>query len=213
MKEYGARSAFMGYRGYPAAICVSVNDEVVHGVPGARRIAIGDVVSIDVGVEVDGFLGDNATTVAVGVTDPRVLALVETARKALRAGLEMAVEGKRLSDVSHAIEETAVCAGFSVVREFVGHGIGRRLHEDPQVPNFGAPGRGPVLKQGMTLAIEPMLSMGESKVRVGKDGWTVTTVDGSYAAHMEHTVAVGKRRADILTPSRVVFRGTEDGTE
>jgi len=205
LRERGARSAFLGYRGYPSAICVSVNEEVVHGIPGRRRIGIGDVVSLDVGVEVDGFVGDTAGTVAVGVTDPKVLMLLETARRALRAGLEKAVAGRRLSDVSNAIETTAVEAGFSVVRDFVGHGIGRRLHEEPEIPNFGPPGKGPVLRKGMTLAIEPMLCIGDGRVRVGADGWTVATADGSFAAHMEHTVVVGRRRPEILTPSAVVF--------
>jgi methionyl aminopeptidase len=205
LKARGARSAFLGYRGYPSAICVSVNEEVVHGIPGRRRIGIGDVVSLDVGVEVDGFVGDTAGTVAVGVTDPKVLMLLDTARRALRAGMGKAVAGGRLSDVSHAIESTAVEAGFSVVRDFVGHGIGRRLHEEPEIPNFGPAGRGPVLRKGMTLAIEPMLCIGDGRVKVGADGWTVATADGSFAAHMEHTVVVGRRQPEILTPSAVVF--------
>jgi methionyl aminopeptidase len=203
--EHGAKSAFLGYRGYPSVICVSVNDEVVHGIPGKRRIGIGDVVSLDVGVELGGFVGDTAGTVTVGVTDPRVLALVDNARQALKAGLKMAVAGRRLSDVSHAIESVVLAGGFSVVRDFVGHGIGRKLHEDPQIPNFGPPGKGPVLRRGMTLAIEPMVSMGGAEVDVGADGWTVTTRDGSHAAHMEHTIAVGADRAEILTPSPLVF--------
>jgi methionyl aminopeptidase len=163
------------------------------------------VVSLDVGVEVDGFVGDTAGTVAVGVTDPKVLMLLDTARRALRAGMGKAVAGGRLSDVSHAIESTAVEAGFSVVRDFVGHGIGRRLHEEPEIPNFGPAGRGPVLRKGMTLAIEPMLCIGDGRVKVGADGWTVATADGSFAAHMEHTVVVGRRQPEILTPSAVVF--------
>lgn len=205
MDERGSKSAFLGYRGYPAAICVSVNDEVVHGLPGPRKIGIGDVVSLDVGVEYDGFLGDTAATVSVGVTDSGVLRLLEVTRMALRAAVEQAVDGRRVSDISNAVEKTASAAGFSVVREFVGHGIGSRLHEEPQVPNFGPPGRGTVLREGMTLAIEPMLNMGGAAVKVESDGWTVKTVDGGVSAHMEHTVAVGARRAEVLTASAAVF--------
>jgi len=190
MRKYGAESAFLGYRGYPAAICVSVNECVVHGIPGSRRILLGDIVSLDVGIRFEGFIGDTATTVMVGVTDPTVMQLVQTTESALKAGIEASRSGGRLSDISHAIESTAVQSGFSVVREFVGHGIGRKMHEDPQIPNFGAPGRGPKLKPGMTLAIEPMVNIGKAEVEVKSDGWTVETKDRSYSAHFEHTVAV-----------------------
>lgn len=195
----GGRSCFLGYRGYPGHVCISVNEEVVHGIPGPRRIEVGDLVSLDVGVLYDGFVGDTATTVMVGVTDPEVIRLVRVAEQALAAGIEKAVAGNRLSDISHAIESVATGAGFSVVREFVGHGVGRSLHEDPQLPNYGPPGRGPKLKTGMTLAIEPMINLGRPEVRTLEDGWTVKTRDGRPSAHVEHTVAVLEGRAEILT--------------
>ncbi len=199
MADMGVQSAFLGYRGYPGAICVSVNEVVVHGLPGERRIRPGDIVSIDVGVVVDGYVGDMATTVAVGVGDAEVLRLLATAEKALHAGIANACAGRRLGDVSHAVEKTSVEAGFNVVREFVGHGIGRQMHEDPQIPNFGRPGQGPLLRSGMTLAIEPMVNMGAAAVEVLDDGWTVVTRDRRPSAHFEHTVAVGEGGAEILT--------------
>jgi len=194
-----AKSSFFGYRGYPGHICTSVNDVVVHGIPGPRRIEMGDVVSIDVGVVYDGFVGDTATTVMVGVTDPEVIRLVKVSEQALAAGIAKAVPGGRLSDISHAIEQVVVDAGFSVVREFVGHGIGRSMHEEPQIPNFGPPGKGPRLKKGMTLAIEPMVNLGSADVEVMSDGWTVLTKDRKPSAHVEHTVAIGDAGAEILT--------------
>jgi len=199
MRECGVKSAFLGYRGYPGTICVSVNEEVVHGIPGERRIQIGDIVSLDVGVVVDSFHGDTARTIMVGVLDPQVVSLVSTAEQALHAGIDKAVEGNRLSDVSHAIEACARRKGFSVVRQFVGHGIGRSMHEEPQIPNFGPPGKGPLLRAGMTLAIEPMLNMGGADVEVLADGWTAVTRDRKFSAHFEHTVAVGREKAEILT--------------
>ncbi|MBN1558178.1 MAG: type I methionyl aminopeptidase [Lentisphaerae bacterium] len=199
MRAHGAESAFLGYRGYPGQICVSVNEEVVHGIPGRRRIRMGDIVSLDVGVRLGGFVGDTATTVMVGVSDPDVMRLVDVTRRALEAGIGAARARGRLSDVSHAVERTAVDAGLSVVREFVGHGIGRSMHEDPQIPNFGPPGRGPRLKPGMTLALEPMVNMGGAEVEIQPDGWTVVTRDGRPSAHFEHTVAVCDGDAEILT--------------
>lgn len=196
---YGAKSAFLGYRGYPGHICVSLNDAVVHGIPGSQRIGVGDIVSIDVGVEFEGFIGDTATTVMVGVTDAAVKKLVDVTSKALDAAIKKAIAGNRLSDVSHAVEKTAVAGGFSVVRDFVGHGIGRSMHEDPQIPNFGEPGRGPRLKSGMTLAIEPMVNLGGCEVELQDDGWTVLTRDGLPSCHFEHTVVVGETAAEILT--------------
>ncbi|MFC1454226.1 type I methionyl aminopeptidase [Verrucomicrobiota bacterium] len=201
IKEYGAKSAFLGYRGYPGSVCISVNDEVVHGIPGNRRIQIGDIVSIDIGVVVDSFYGDMAKTIMIGVHDPKTISLVNTAEKALCAGIAKAVAGNHLSDVSHAIETCASQNGFSVVREFVGHGIGRKMHEEPQIPNFGPPGKGPELKEGMTLAIEPMLNMGAPEVEVLNDGWTAVTRDRKLSAHFEHTVVVGRSVAEILTVS------------
>jgi methionyl aminopeptidase len=197
--KLGAKSSFYGYRGYPGHICTSVNDEVVHGIPGPRRIGIGDVVSIDVGVVYDGYVGDTAATVMVGVTDQEVIRLVRVAEQALAAGIARAVPGGRLSDISHAIEQVVVDAGFSVVREFVGHGIGRTMHEEPQIPNFGQPGKGPRLKAGMTLAIEPMVNLGVADVEVMPDGWTVLTKDRKPSAHVEHTIAIGEQGAEILT--------------
>lgn len=197
--EHGAESAFLGYRGYPGNICLSINDEVVHGIPAGRRIEVGDIVSVDVGVRYEKYHGDTAATVMVGVSDFDVLRLVATTEEALKAGIEQACAGKRLSDVSHAIESVAVRAGFSVVRDFVGHGIGKDLHEDPQVPNFGKPGRGPMLAVGMTLALEPMVNMGRAEVEVMSDGWTVRTVDRKPSAHFEHTVVVCDGSAEILT--------------
>ncbi len=203
MVKAGARSAFFGYRGFPGHICTSVNNVVVHGIPGPQRIRMGDVVSLDVGVVLDGFIGDTATSVMVGVTDPEVIRLVRVAEQALEAGIRQAVEGGRLSDVSHAIEQAVTRAGFSVVRDFVGHGVGRSMHEEPQIPNYGPPGRGPKLKAGMTLAIEPMVNLGRPDVEVLPDGWTVTTVDRKPSAHVEHTVAVLADHAEILTRAPV----------
>jgi methionyl aminopeptidase len=199
IKGFGAESAFLGYRGFPGQICVSVNEAVVHGVPGKRRIQLGDIVSIDVGVRYGGYVGDTATTVMVGVVDPEVIRLVRTTEKALEVGMAAARAGRRLSDVSHAIETVALGAGFSVVRDFVGHGIGRKMHEDPQIPNFGRPGHGPKLASGMTLALEPMINMGGADVEVLEDGWTVVAKDRRPSAHFEHTVAVGTGPAEILT--------------
>ena len=200
IRTRGAESAFLNYRGFPGTICVSVNDEVIHGIPGPRVIALGDVVSVDVGVRYNGFCGDNAETVMVGVTDPDVIALVETARQALARGVDAVAPGRRLSDVSHAVEREARAGRCGVVEEFVGHGIGVELHEEPQVPNFGRPGRGPVLQAGMVFCIEPMLTRGGRQVRVLPDGWTVLTCDGSPAAHCEHMVAVMPGGAEVLTP-------------
>jgi len=194
-----AKPSFLGYRGYPGAICISINDEVIHGIPGRRVVLPGDIVSLDVGVYYNGFHGDSATTVMVGVTDPDVIRLVETTKRALEAALAVAKPGVHLSDVSHTVESIATAAGCSVVREFVGHGVGRHLHEDPKIPNYGAPGRGPVLMPGMTLAIEPMVNLGRPDVVVLDDEWTVVTRDGKPSAHFEHTVAVLEESVEILT--------------
>ncbi len=197
--ERGATPSFLGYRGFPAALCVSVNDEVIHGIPGDRRILPGDVVSLDVGVLYQGFHGDTATTVLVGVSDPDIIRLVDATRRARDAGIASVRPGVRLGDVSHAIEQVVQQAGCSVVREFVGHGIGQQLHEDPQIPNYGSPGRGPVLKVGMTLCIEPMVNLGRPDVSVLRDGWTVVAKDGRPSAHFEHTIAVCENGAEIVT--------------
>jgi methionyl aminopeptidase len=193
------KPAFKGYRGYPRSICVSVNEEVVHGIPGSRRLNDGDLVSLDFGVQYDGYFGDAAITVPVGKVDPQALALMEATEKSLYAGIAMVKTGNRLSDISHAVQVVVEEAGFGVIRDFVGHGIGRSLHEDPQIPNFGLPGRGPALQVGMTLAIDPMTSLGSWRVRILKDGWTAVTQDGSYAAHFEHSVALTENGVLILS--------------
>jgi methionyl aminopeptidase len=191
--------AFKGYRGFPRSICVSVNEEIVHGIPGSRKLKVGDLVSLDFGVKYDGYYGDSALTVAVGEVSARAQALMEATERSLYAGIARLKVGGRLSDISHAVQTTVEDAGFAVIREFVGHGIGRSLHEDPQIPNFGPPGRGPVLQPGMTLAVEPMTSAGSWKVKVLPDGWTAVTLDGSLAAHFEHTVALTETGIRILS--------------
>ncbi len=199
--ERGGESAFLGYQGFPGIICASVNEAVVHGVPDERAIEMGDIVSIDVGVRYNGFIGDTARTVMVGVSDPDIVRLVKTTEKALDAGIGAAVAGNRVSDISHAIEQVILKAGFSIVREFVGHGVGNKMHEEPQIPNFGQPGRGPVLQAGMTLALEPMVNLGTANVVVLEDKWTVVTKDRKPSAHCEHTIAVREGKAEILTKS------------
>lgn len=199
MWKRGGKSAFLGYRGYKGQICVSVNEEVVHGLPGERRVQYGDIVSLDIGIVLDGFVGDNATTVAVGMIDWKVQQLMDVTERSLAAGIAAARAGNRVGDISHAVQRMVEAAGFNVVREFVGHGVGRALHEDPQVPNFGMPGKGPKLKPGMTLAIEPMTTMGRPEVEMLRDGWTVVTQDRKPSAHFEHTVAVTEGEPEILT--------------
>jgi len=199
IREIGGVSAFYGYCGYPGQICVSVNDEVVHGIPGRRIIHEGDIVSIDTGITFEGFIGDTAVTVGAGQITEENQRLLDVTKASLDAGIAMAVEGYRLGDISHAIQTVVENAGLTVVRDFVGHGIGRSMHEDPQIPNFGKPGRGPVLKAGMTLSIEPMVNIGKAKVNVLDDNWTAVTKDGSNSAHFEHTIAVGKTAPEILT--------------
>ena len=199
IKALGGKPAFKGYRGYPASICTSVNEEVVHGIPSSRKLMEGDIVSIDLGVYFDGFYGDAAATFPVGAIDEATAVLLRITKEALDLGIENAVEGKRVNDISHAIQSHVEKNGFSVVRTFVGHGIGRELHEEPQVPNYGAPGRGPRLKEGMTLAIEPMVNAGTFEVRVLGDGWTAVTTDGKKSAHFEHTVLITSGKPKILT--------------
>ena len=198
-RRHRVEPAFKGYRGYPRSICISVNEEIVHGIPGPRRLKAGDLVSLDFGVKYQGYYGDAALTVAVGEVPSRARELMEVTEKALYAGIGQAKAGQHLSDISHAVQTVVEGAGFGVIREFVGHGIGRSLHEDPQIPNFGPAGRGPVLQVGMTLAIEPMTSMGAWQVRILQDGWTAVTQDGSLAAHYEHTVAVTDNGPLILS--------------
>lgn len=186
----GGRPAFKGYRNYPKTLCASINDQVVHGIPSKRTLKEGDIIGLDLGAVVDGFYGDSAVTVPVGAVPPKVAELLRVTEEALYAGIEQAVVGNRLSDISHAIQQHAEAAGFSVVTDFVGHGIGRQLHEEPQVPNYGKPGQGPRLQVGMVLAIEPMINMGGSAVQVLDDRWTAVTRDGSLSAHFEHTIAI-----------------------
>jgi methionyl aminopeptidase len=195
----GAVPAFKGYRNYPSSVCTSVNDEVVHGIPSALVLNEGDIISIDLGVYLDGFYGDAAVTLPVGRISPLAQRLMEVTKTALSLGIESAKPGNRVSDISYAIQRHVESNGFSVVRAFVGHGIGRSLHEEPQVPNFGEPGRGPRLREGMTLAIEPMVNAGSYEVAVLDDGWTAVTADGSLSAHWEHTVAITRTGARILT--------------
>ncbi|MSQ11377.1 MAG: type I methionyl aminopeptidase [Dehalococcoidia bacterium] len=199
IKRLGGQPAFLGYRGFPATICTSLNEEIVHGIPGKRLVREGDVLKLDVGAVVDGFYGDSAVSVCVGEAPPRVRELVETTRLALEAGVKAARPGARLGDVGYAVQSVAEAHGFSVVREYVGHGIGRALHEDPNVPNFGTPGQGLVLQPSMTIAIEPMLNIGGWETRLLGDNWTVVTKDGSLSAHFEHTVHISPEGPQVLT--------------
>ncbi|MDY6907931.1 MAG: type I methionyl aminopeptidase [Chloroflexota bacterium] len=199
LSRHGATASFKGYRGFPAHLCVSINDEVVHGIPGKRVIREGDIVSLDLGAILGGFHGDAAITVGVGQIDDKAQALIEATRGALDAGIAKAVAGAHLGDVSEAIQSFAESRGFSVVREYVGHGIGRDMHEDPQIPNYGVSGRGPLLRKGMTLALEPMVNTGGWRTRVGDDRWTVSTEDGGLSAHFEHTIAITDGGAEVLT--------------
>lgn len=200
IRSRGARPAFKGYRGFPATVCISINEEVVHGIPSAhRRVKEGDIVGLDLGCIVEGYYADCAFTVAVGEVPSRVQHLLDVTRESLEQGIAECRPGRRLSDVSHAIQTHVERHGFSVVRAFVGHGIGRALHEEPQVPNFGDPGRGPQLKPGMVLALEPMVTMGGWEVKILDDGWTAVTKDGSLAAHFEHTIAVTESGPEVLT--------------
>jgi methionyl aminopeptidase len=190
IRARGALPAFKGYRGYPKTLCASVNEQVVHGIPSKRKLKDGDIIGLDLGAIVGGFYGDSAVTVPVGPISDAVARLVRVTEEALYLGIQQAVVGNRLSDISYAVQRHVEAAGFSVVTEFVGHGIGRQLHEEPQVPNYGKPGQGPRLQPGMVLAIEPMVNMGGSAVRVLDDRWTAVTADGSLSAHFEHTIAI-----------------------
>ncbi len=192
-------SSFKGYHGFPANICVSVNDEIVHGIPGEKVLNEGDIVSLDFGVIYDGFQGDAAVTVPVGEVSPAARRLIDATREALEKGIAAAKAGATLGDVSAAIQQFAESKNYSVVREYTGHGIGRDMHEDPQIPNYGIPGTGPVLKKGMTLALEPMLNTGGSSTRIAKDRWTVLTADGSLSAHFEHTIVINDNEPEVLT--------------
>ncbi len=200
IKQLGVKPAFKGYRGYPCVLCTSVNSEVVHGIPSAKKVLRdGDIVSIDTGVVIDGFYGDSAMTVGVGKLPPRTQQLLDVTEASLARGIEVVVAGATLGDIGAAVQQVVEAEGFSVVREFVGHGIGSHLHEDPQVPNFGQRGRGMKIRQGMVFCIEPMVNLGKPGVETLSDGWTAVTTDGSLSAHFEHTVAVTADGVAVLT--------------
>ncbi len=201
IRSQGGKPTFKGYRGYPASICTSVNDMVVHGIPGPQKLEKGDLLSVDIGVTLDGWVADAAVTIPIGgEVDPVSERLLETTRQALFDAVEQCRPGNRLGDVSNAVQTTVEGAGFSVIRELIGHGVGREMHEEPQVPNFGEPGTGPKLKPGMVIAVEPMVNVGGPEIRMGDDGWAVYARDGSMTAHFEFTVAVTEDEPQILTP-------------
>lgn len=195
----GARPAFKGYHGFPASTCTSVNEQVVHGIPGLRKLENGDIISIDIGAEINGYYGDSAVTCPVGDVSTEALELIRTTEEALYLGISKALSGNRLTDISHCIQSYAEGNGFSVVRDYVGHGIGSRMHEEPQIPNFGSPGRGPRLRPGMTLAIEPMINQGKHEVMTLGDKWTVITKDKKLSAHFEHSIVITDDKPEILT--------------
>lgn len=199
VRDGGAEPAFKGYRGYPSTLCASVNDQVVHGIPSIRALQEGDIISLDMGVKLNGFFGDSAVTVPVGKVSEEASTLLRVTQESLEKGIAQVKLGGRVSDIGHAIQQHVEAHGFSVVREFVGHGIGAALHEEPQIANYGEPGRGPRLVEGMTLAIEPMVNIGRPAVKVLADGWTAVTKDGSLSAHFEHTVAVTRTGPLVLT--------------
>jgi len=202
----GGYPTFKGYRGYPSATCLSPNDMVVHGIPGSYELSDGDILSVDVGVTLDGFVADSAYTFPIGEISAEAERLLEACQAALAAGVEQCRPGNRLSDISHAVQAATEAAGFSVVRSLVGHGVGRSMHEDPQIPNYGEPGRGPLLAEGMTFAIEPMINVGGADIYVHDDEWSISTADGSLSAHFEHTVAVTAGGPRILTAAPVLLR-------
>lgn len=199
IEDAGAKSAFLGYRGFPGTLCISLNEEVVHGIGGPRRVNYGDIVKLDCGVVLDGWIGDTAATIPVGIIDPEIERLLRVTESSLDEGIKLLRDGRRLGDMSAFIEEKVRSAGFSIVRDFVGHGVGRKLHEEPQVPNYGKRGSGPKLKVGMILAVEPMVNLGRHEVRILDDDWTVVTRDGSPSAHFEHTVLITNDQPEVLT--------------
>ena len=205
VEKLGAKPSFKGYRGFPANLCVSVNDEVVHGIPGEQALKNGDIVSLDLGVSFMGFQGDASVTIGVGEISPLAQDLLKATEGVLAAGIAAARPGSRLGDISATMQSYAESRGYSVVREYSGHGIGREMHEEPQIPNFGLPGTGPVLKKGMTFALEPMVNVGDWRTRLGDDHWTVLTADGSLSAHFEHTIAITDGEAEVLTAREGVY--------
>jgi methionyl aminopeptidase len=199
LKSQNAIPTFKGYNGFPYSICASINEEVVHGMPGDKKLKTGDIISVDIGATFEGYVGDSAKTFLVGEVDEEKRRLVEVTRQSFYEGIKFAKESYRLSDISHAIQEYAESAGFSVVRDYVGHGVGKNMHESPQIPNFGKPGKGPRLQPGMVLAIEPMINAGTYNVRVLDNDWTVVTLDGKPSAHYEHTIAITDGEPELLT--------------
>lgn len=199
IRSHNAVPAFKGYRGFPGTLCVSVNSQVVHGIPGKYELKSGDVISVDCGVKMNGYYGDSAFTFPVGEVDTETLQLLRVTRESLYRGIEKAVAGGRLGDISEAVQTHAEKHGYGVVRELVGHGVGKHLHEEPEVPNYGRKGSGPKLVEGLVIAIEPMINMGTKKIKQERDGWTITTADGKPSAHYEHTIAVKNNKADILS--------------
>ena len=199
IRDHGAIPTFLGYNGFPNSLCISVNENVVHGIPSGYQLKDGDIVSVDCGTFINGYCGDSAYTFCVGDVSPEALKLLKTTKESLYVGITNAVEGKRVGDISNAIQTYCECNGYSVVRQLVGHGIGKKMHEEPEVPNYGKKGYGPMLKTGMCIAIEPMINMGKKRVVFEKDGWTVRTADRMLSAHFEHTVAVRQGKADILS--------------
>ena len=204
IRDHGGVPLFKGYKGFPNALCISVNDHVVHGIPGTYRLKTGDIVSVDCGVKLNGYCGDSAYTFEVGEVSSEVKKLLQTTKEALYEGVSNAIEGKRIGDIAHSIQVYCEKRGYSVVRELVGHGIGKDMHEDPEVPNYGKKGYGALLKNGMCIAIEPMINLGTKNVRFEKDGWTVRTRDGRPSAHFEHTVAIRPGKADILSTFELI---------
>ena len=199
LKRQGAKPAFLGYMGFPATICTSVNEQIVHGIPGDRVLKEGDLVKVDVGAIVDGLYGDSAMTLPVGQVSAEAMRLIETTKNSLDAAIEVVKPGNRLGDIGAAVQEYAESRGYGVVREYVGHGIGRNLHEEPQIPNYGVAGRGALLHAGMVIAVEPMVNVGTWRTQALEDGWTVVTADGKLSAHFEHTMAIGEHGAEVLT--------------
>lgn len=199
LKRQGAKPAFLGYMGFPATICTSVNEQIVHGIPGDRVLKEGDLVKVDVGAVVDGLYGDSAMTIPVGQVSEEAMRLIETTKNSLDAAIAVVKSGNRLGDIGAAVQEYAESRGYGVVREYVGHGIGRNLHEEPQIPNYGVAGRGALLHAGMVIAIEPMVNIGTWRTQALEDGWTVVTADGKLSAHFEHTMAIGEHGAEVLT--------------
>ena len=200
--RHGGKPTFKGYRGFPASICASVNEEIVHGIPGKRVLKEGDIIKMDVGATIDGFIGDAAISVAVGEVAPEAIELMDATRLSLEEGIKAAIPGNRIGDIGAAVQKYGESKGYGVVREFVGHGVGRFLHEDPQVPNYGRPGLGPLLRSGMCIAIKPMLNLGDWHTRILDDQWTVVTADGKISSHFEHTIAITDDGPEIMTVPR-----------